>query len=98
MAILTREEFFEALQNRMGADSSNESIEFMENMTDTYNDLEKRATSDGKEWKDKYEANDAAWRERYKHRFFSGDGGRPNPRKLQDGEDPADITIDDLFK
>lgn len=97
MAVLSREEFFEALQNRMGSDSSNESIEFMENMTDTYNDLETRANTDAHEWEQKYKDNDAAWRARYKHRFFSGDGGRANEREIRE-KDSLDISIDELFK
>ena len=100
MAILKKEEFLSKLHDKFGADNSEESINFVEDMVDTYNDLETRTKGDGVDWKKKYEENDAAWLKRYQHRFFSG--GSMNPPKPDEGGDEDDksatITIKDLFK
>lgn len=101
MAVLGKDDFFKALHEKVGTDSSEESLTFLENMTDTYNDLENRANGDGVDWKKKYEENDKAWQDRYRHRFFNSDGGNPSsndPDPNANGYDPTEITIDDLFK
>ena len=42
MSTLNREEFFARLHERVGNDSTDEGIKFLEDMTDTYNELEKK--------------------------------------------------------
>lgn len=101
MAILSRDDFFKALQEKVGTDNSEESIAFLENMGDTYNALEKRANGDGVDWKQRYNELDETWRKRYQHRFFSGgDIGFPNnPSSNAEETDTAEtIQVDDLFK
>ena len=100
MAVKNRDEFFNLLHDRLGEDSSDEAISFMEDMTDTYNDLERRANSSNADWEQKYKALDEAWKKRYKHRFMTGSGGNPNVNEPDNsGEnDPEDLTIEDLFK
>lgn len=100
MAILKKEDFLAKLQEKFGSDNSDESITFIEDMVDTYNDLETRTKGDGIDWKRKYEENDAAWLKRYQHRFFSG-GNMNFPKPDEDESDDdkiAKITINDLFK
>ena len=103
MAVLPRDEFFNRIKDTLGNDTSEESITFLEDMTDTYNDLEKKANGDGIDWEQKYKENDEAWRKKYQHRFFSG-GGVSNSGNGDDcggGNDEGDNTpktIDDLFK
>lgn len=100
MAILNRDDFFNRLNERIGTDSSEESIKFLEDMTDTYNDLETKAKSDSEDWKKKYEDLDKAWKAKYKSRFFSG-APMYTPDNPDDGGtkgDPTQIKIDDLFK
>lgn len=70
MATLDREMFFERIKERLGEDKSDEALSFLEDVTDTYNDLERRAAGDGEDWKGKYEALDGEWRKRYRERFF----------------------------
>ena len=86
----------------MGDDTSDEAISFLEDMTDTYNDLESKANGDGVDWEQKYKDNDAAWKAKYRHRFFSGDNRNvPTEDAIGDSEDgtnPESITVDDLFK
>lgn len=67
---LSKEAFLASIQARVGNDTSEEAITFIEDFTDTYNELEQR-TADQTDWKQKYEENDNSWREKYKERFFS---------------------------
>ena len=102
MAILTREDFFARLENRLGHDTSDEAIAFLEDMTDTYNDLEMRASNNTSEdWKKKYEELDESWKKRYRHRFFSGDSrgipeGEGTANETEDYE-PEEVKVEDLF-
>lgn len=97
MAILSRDEYFNRLNDYVGADSRDETISFVEDMTDTYNDLERRNTDEN--WEQRYQELDNAWRERYKRRFFSGDTASIQSEVVADNEidDAEEITIDDLF-
>lgn len=102
MAVLDKDKFFSTLHERIGTDTSEESLSFIEDMTDTYNDLEKRANGDGIDWEKKYRENDKAWREKYRHRFFNSDGGNIQYPSGGDDEDegynPESVTYDKLFK
>lgn len=96
MAVLSRDEFFSRLQTRLASDSSDEAITFLEDMTDTYNDLEEKAGHDGKDWEKKYKELDDAWKEKYKHRFFSGPGSSYRPM-VETEEEEKEIMVEDLF-
>lgn len=98
MSVKTREEILESLKTRLGENPDDESISFLEDITDTLDDFEKRANGDGTDWKSKYEENDANWRKKYTERFFS-DEPEPNPKsdtKLEPDDTPR--TFSDLFK
>lgn len=103
MAVLSREEYFNRLHEHLGTDSSDESIAFLEDMTDTYNDMESRRNNDGEDWEQKYHDLDKAWQKRYSNRFFNGgDGCVPNTDKgttgdEQDNYNPSDVQVADLF-
>lgn len=98
MPILNRDDFFGRLHERLGEDTSEDAIKFLEDMTDTYNDLEKRATGDGTDWQKKYNELDEAWKKRYRHRFFNTDSRDVPPDEDDDRGSVEDISIDDLFK
>lgn len=98
MSILSRDDYFSALHTMVGDDTSDEAITFIENMTDTYNDMETRANGDGEDWKQKYYALDDSWKKRYRHRFFSGGNGGNPPEEEPDTKGAEDITVEDLFK
>ena len=80
MAKLNREQFLEAIKARIGDDTSDLAMQFMEDMTDTFDgfatdsnsqrisELEQQLT-DAKTEKDDL---DKSWRQRYRDRFFSG--------------------------
>lgn len=101
MAILTKEDFIKRVNEKIGDDTSDEAIAFLEDMTDTINDLSEK-TSDSTDWKKKYEDNDKAWREKYRERF-NGTSSNNNNGGSEDIDDdvtdepPAPKTFDELF-
>lgn len=103
MAVLKREDFFNRLEAQIHNDTSDESIAFLEDMQDTYNDLERRANGDGENWEQKYKELDASWKARYRHRFFNG-GSYGSSKKFEeedeqeDSYDPESVTFNNLFK
>ena len=95
MAIRTTDEVLEAVRARVGDDTSDEALSFIEDIKDTLTDYESRAKSDGIDWKQKYEQNDKEWRTKYRERFFSGvpTGGVEEPEETEEK-----LTFNDLFK
>lgn len=97
MAVKSKEEILEYLKGKMGDEPDDESISFLEDVSDTMDDYASKV-SDTEDWKSKYEANDKEWRKKYTERFFSGEPEKvPDP----DPEDPDDkhepMSFDDLF-
>lgn len=96
MAVKTREEILEELKVRVGEQTDDETIAFLEDVTDTLSDLETKAKGDGTDWKTKYEENDAEWRKKYTERFYSSD---PEPdidkHKTEESQNPK--TFAELF-
>lgn len=98
MAVKTREEILESFKTRLGENPDDETISFLEDVTDTLDDFEKRAKGDGTDWKSKYEENDANWRKKYTERFFSVEP-EPEPKPEPKPEpDDTPRTFSDLFK
>lgn len=96
MAVKTREEILEAVRARLGEQNDDETIEFLEDITDTLSDFEKKAKGDGTDWKTKYEENDAEWRKKYTERFYSSEPvPEPEPPKPDDTQKPK--TFAELF-
>lgn len=91
MAIKTIEEIMGAVRARVGEDTSDEAIAFVEDVSDTLNSL-----SNAEDWKKKYEDNDAEWRKRYQDRFFNPD--KPNDAEPAPDPEPKKLTFDELFK
>lgn len=98
MAVKTREEILESFKAKLGENPDDDSIAFLEDVTDTLDDFEKRVNGDGTDWKSKYEENDANWRKKYTERFFS-DEPEPEPEPEPDPKpDNTPRTFSDLFK
>ena len=94
MAVLSKEEFMNRLKERIGEDTSDEAMTFIEDMTDTFNDMETRSNGQSdEEWKTKYEELDKSWREKYKARFFNSE---TTPADVKD--DAKEKTYADLFE
>lgn len=93
MAILSADEYREAIKNMVGDSTEDSDIQFIENMTDTYESLSTKAKSNEAEsWKRKYEDLQT----KYKERFFS-----PNPESAEpefEDDKPNKLTFDNLFK
>ena len=91
MAIKTIEELMGAVRARVGEDTSDEAIAFVEDVSDTLT-----ALSNAEDWKKKYEDNDAEWRKRYQDRFFNSD--KPDDSEPKPDPEPKKLTFDELFK
>ena len=95
--VLTREALMEAVKSRIGEDTSDEAITFLENVTDTLDDYDKRVNGDGTDWKSEAERIDKEWREKYIARFNA-------PIENKDDNTGGDVeetevkTFEDLFK
>ena len=98
MSVLNREEFFNQIKTHMGDDTSDESIQFLENVTDTFNDLETRANGDGKDWKAEATRIDNEWRARYRERFFNGKADEDDFGGQPADPQPKKLTYENLFK
>ena len=97
MSVKTREEILETIRTRVGDQTDDETISFLEDVTDTLTDLETRANGDGENWEQRYKDNDSEWRKKYKERFFSGEPDEPKEPK-QEEEEEKPKTFEDLFK
>ena len=96
MAVRTREEILNSVRSHFGDDTSDETLTLVEDLTDTITDFEQKANNNGQNWKQRYEENDAAWRKKYRDRFFSGgssdDDDEPEPPNKKN------YSFENLFK
>ena len=94
MAILTKEQLMESIKNRVGEDTSDEALAFIENVNDTIENLSSDKNTD---WKAKYEENDAAWRQKYKDRFFYS-SSEDEDDDFEEEEKKKPMTYEALFE
>lgn len=94
MPILTKEQLMESIRNRVGEDTSDEALAFIENVNDT---IENMITDKNTDWKTKYEENDAAWRQKYKDRFFNT-SSEDKDDDFEEEEKKKPMTYEALFK
>lgn len=96
MAVRTKEELLESVRRVVGEDTSEDAMTFIEDVTDTYDDLVSKTANSG-DWERKY--NELAVK--YKERFFDSGKIEPNPDDNTD-PDPDDYVAperyEDLFK
>ena len=97
MAIKTREELLESIKARVGENTDDETIAFLEDITDTLSDYEEKIKGDGVDWKIKYEENDKMWRQKYTDRFFNGDTDNPYPEEPKPEDEEKMTRFEDLF-
>lgn len=95
MAVKTRDEILEIVKNRIGDSTEDSDIEFLEDVTDTFDDLENKAKGDGIDWKIKYEENDKMWKEKYRNRFFSSNDENEEEHEEEENNKPK--TFAELF-
>lgn len=90
------EEILVEVKARFGEQTDDETITFIEDITDTLSDLETKAQGDGTDWKAKYEENDAEWRRKYTERFYSS-SPEDNPPPPEPDDAPKPKTFAELF-
>ena len=101
MAVRTKEEIMQMVRERVGENTDDDTIKFVEDVSDTLDDYDNK-TGTAAEWEKKYNDNDAEWRKRYTERFFSpAPAGATDTSPDPDPEDPAGHeapkTYEDLF-
>lgn len=96
--VLSKTDLLDKIKLKIGDSTSDEDLSLIEDVSDTLDDYENRASVD---WKTKYEELDESWRKRYRDRFFSGET-IPEYVKLEQEEDikedSEDKTFEDLFE
>lgn len=97
MPIRTIDEILESVKTRVGDSTEDADIEFIEDISDTLNDLNSKASGQV-DWETKYKENDKAWREKYKERFFSANVNDDNDNDNDNDNDKKPKTFADLFK
>ena len=95
--VKTTAELLELLKQRIGDDTSDESLSFIEDVNDTMNDLTNKA-SKANEYEQKYKDNDAAWRQKYRDRFFKTESDETDYNDSDIGQPTTIRNFDDLFK
>lgn len=96
MAVKPLAEILSAVNTIIGESTTDEALTLIEDITDTFN---AQSESDNANWKKKFEENDAAWRNRYKERFLSGDKSLDDELDKEDEEEPPKAyKFEDLFK
>ena len=105
--ILSKEEYFKKIKDRVGDSVEAEDISFIEDMTDTYTDLSSQIKDDYKgkyeELKATYDRDMADWARKYRERFFTPsdtDSDETNIDIVDEGEDVkvSPEKFDDLFE
>lgn len=100
MAVRTMDEILESVNEILGDNTDDNAITFLEDLTDTITDLEDRANGDGTDWESRYRENDAAWRKKYKERFYSNEPEpkEPEPKEPEPKQEPEPPKkFEDLF-
>lgn len=96
MAVKSREEILASISATMGENSSDEVIALIEDVTDTFADLETRANGDGKDWEAEAKRIDKEWRDKYIARFSSGSTDEDDLLSSKGGTEKQ-YTFDKLF-
>lgn len=89
MSIKSINEILNAVKERIGDDTSDSAISFVEDISDTLNSL-----SEQENWKQKYEQNDSEWRKKYRDRFLSGESSSDDD---DSGDENEPLTYEKLF-
>jgi hypothetical protein len=92
MAVKTVDEIMKKVRERIGEDDSDEAIEFIEDISDTFESL-----SNTEDWKTKFEENDKKWREKYRDRFFTSKE-EVEEDEIEEPEEKEKKKFEDLFE
>lgn len=96
MAIRSVDELLQITRDYVGEDTSDKTLDFISDITDTVNSLSENAKED---WKTKFEQNDAEWRQKFKDRFFNSPAPQPQTPEPQPSiNETKPLSYDNLFK
>lgn len=92
MAKLSKNELIEKVKKYVGDRTDDETIEIIEDITDSLD------TSDADEWRQKYEENDKMWRDKYISRFLEKKDDEPDTPTEHEEEEKEYNSFEDLFE
>ena len=92
MAKLSKDELIEKVKKYVGDRTDDETIEIIEDISDSID------SSDADEWKKKYEENDKMWRDKYISRFVEKKEDEPDTPTEHDEEEKEYNSFEDLFE
>lgn len=83
-------ELIEVVKTRIGDNPDDDSITFLEDITDTLTDYDNK-TKDNTNWKEKYDELDKSWKQKYIERFSDG------VNEDLDEENEDDVAVPEKF-
>ena len=92
MAKLSKEELLEKVRAYVGDRTDDETIEIIEDISDSFD------TTDADEWKQKYEENDKMWRDKYVSRFYDKKEEEFETPTEHEEEEKEYSSYEDLFE
>lgn len=92
MAKLSKDELIEKVKKYVGDRTDDETIEIIEDISDSID------SSDADEWKQKYEENDKMWRDKYISRFLEKKEDDLDTPTEHDEEEKEYNSFEDLFE
>lgn len=92
MAKLTKDELIEKVRKYVGDRTDDETIEIIEDISDSID------SSDADEWRQKFEENDKMWRDKYISRFLDKKEDELDTPTEHEEEEKVYISFEDLFE
>lgn len=92
MAKLSKDELIEKIKKYVGDRTDDETIEIIEDISDSID------SSDADEWKQKYEENDKMWRDKYISRFLEKKEDELDTPTEHEEEEKEYNSFEDLFE
>lgn len=92
MAKLSKDELIEKVRKYVGDRKDDDTIEIIEDISDSID------SSEADEWKKKYEENDKMWRDKYISRFVEKKEDEPDTPTEHDEEEKEYNSFEDLFE
>lgn len=97
MSIKTKDEILSTLKTLLKDDTSDEAISILEDVTDTFDDMQSKTHGDGTDWEQKYNDLDKEWRQKYRDRFFNHSADDPEDDETPDDEPVEKVKFEELF-
>lgn len=92
MAKLSKDELIEKVKKYVGDRTDDETIEIIEDISDSID------SSDADEWRQKFEENDKMWRDKYISRFLEKKEDEPDTPTEHEEEEKEYNSFEDLFE